>query len=165
MIRSIKNTFAPANKTPPEVLSLIPDYWGDCDKDKALIKSTHVCRRWREIFVSRPSLWTRLDCKNVEKTKVYIERSKYSLLEIHIDGHGITDFCENAFFLAVPHIGRLKTLSASSWRPQIKPAFLPVLVKHLSCPVPLLKTLKVDLTHNPQHTSRHALQQRPFIVA
>jgi len=148
VIRSIKNTFAIANKVPPEVLSLIPDHWEDGDKDNALIVSTHVCRRWREIFILRPSLWTRMDCRNVEKTKVYIERSKNSSLEIYLDGREIATFCKDAFLLTVPHIGGLKTLSASS----LQPSLLPVLAEHFSRPVPLLKTLKINLTHDPQLT-------------
>ena len=73
-------------------------------------------------------------------------------MEIDIDGRGVTGFCREAFLLAVPHIGRLKTLSASSWRHQIPSALLPVLVEHFSCPVPFLKTLKIDLTRSPPST-------------
>ena len=149
MIRSIKNTLALVNRTPPEVISLIPDYLEGGERDKTLIKVTHVCQRWRRIFVSRPSLWTRLDCKHVEKTKVYIERSQISPLEIHLDGSGIPHFLEKALRLAVSHIGRLDTLSVSSWRPLVTPALLPALVKHFSRPVPLLKRLKIDLTRDP----------------
>ncbi|KAF9780875.1 hypothetical protein BJ322DRAFT_981571, partial [Thelephora terrestris] len=79
-IRSMKNTFAPINKVPPDVLTLIPDYLEDGERDRHLIKLTHVSRGWREIFTSCPSLWTRLDCTNVDKTHVYIERSSSSPL-------------------------------------------------------------------------------------
>ena len=113
-----------------------------------MIRSTHVCRRWREILVSRPSLWTHLDCKNIEKTKIYIERSKNSLLEIHLGGRGMTRSWEPALLLAVRHIGRLKTLSASSWQPPVTPALLQVLVERFSRPIPILRTLKIDLTHD-----------------
>ena len=148
MIQSIKNSFAPANKTSPEVPPVIPDYWEDSDKDKALIRSTHVCRRWREILVSRPSLWTHLDCKNLEKTKIYIERSKNFLLEIHLGGRGMTRSWEQALLLVVRHIGGLKTLSASSWQPPVTPALLQILVERFSRPIPILRTLKIDLTHD-----------------
>ena len=147
LIRSVKNTFALVNRTPPEVLSLIPDYCEDSERDEASIELTHVCRHWREIFVSRPSLWTRLDCKNVEKTKVYIERSRTSPLEILLNGRGAGRFRGEAFFLVVPHIGRSKTLSISNWRPPVSVALLPVFFELLSCPVPLLEKLKIDLIH------------------
>ena len=71
LVRSMKNTFAPINRVPREVFSLIPEY---CKTDEALVALTHVCRGWREQFVSRSSLWTSLDCTNVEKTRVYLKR-------------------------------------------------------------------------------------------
>ena len=136
LVRSMKNTFAPANRIPPEVLSLIPDYVEDKDKDKNLIVLTHVCRSWREIFISRSLLWTWLDFTNVEKTQVYIERSKSTPLEIHLE----PPYGEEAFLLAIPHIRRLKTLSAYGDPDEL----LPVLVEHFSCPLPLLDDLTID---------------------
>ncbi|KAF9643177.1 hypothetical protein BDM02DRAFT_3132611 [Thelephora ganbajun] len=41
-IRSMQNTFAVVNRTPAEVLALIPDYWGGGGRDKPLINLTHV---------------------------------------------------------------------------------------------------------------------------
>ena len=66
LIRSVKNSFAPINRIPPEVLLLIPDYDND-DMDQGLITLTHVCRGWRDMFISRSSLWTQLDCMNFDK--------------------------------------------------------------------------------------------------
>ena len=132
----MKNTFALVNRTAPEVLSLVPNYWEDSYRDETLIKLTHVCRGWREIFISRPSLWTSLDCKNVDKTRVYIERSKSVPLEVCLEWF----YHEEAFLLAVPHVPRLKTLSVSGNPAKI----LPALVEHFSCPVPLLCELKIS---------------------
>ena len=103
MARSIKNTFAPINRVPPDVLSLIPDYFED-EADEEPITLTHVCRHWREIFTSRGSLWTFLDCMDLDKTRVHLERSKASPLEILID----EDFApspDDALLLTVPHLG------------------------------------------------------------
>ena len=80
MVRLMKNAFVPINRIPYEVLSIIPDYWAGEDTenefkyptDKDLITLTHVCHDWRELFISRPSLWTRLDCMSVEKTRVCV---------------------------------------------------------------------------------------------
>ena len=141
----MKNTFALVNRTPPEVLSLIPDYVEDSERNEASITLTHVCRGWRELFISRPSLWARLDCRSIEKTRVYIDRSKNSPLEIHLDGHYIPSYCEEAFLLAVPHASRVKTLSAIGWLPSDSPALLQTLVEQFSRPVPLLEKLKIDV--------------------
>ena len=120
---------------------MIPNYWEDNDRHKCLIRLTHVCRGWREILMSRPLLWARLDCTSVSKTKLYIERSKCCPLEISLRQARNTFYREDAFILTVPHIGRLRTLSVSG-----KPAkVLPVLAKHFSCRVPLLDTLRISL--------------------
>ena len=139
LVRSMRNTFAPINRTPPEVLSLIPDYLKGYDKDKSLIWLTHVCRDFREIFISCPSLWTYLDFTDIEKTRVYIERSKCAPLEIHLK----PPYLEGAFLLAIPHIHRLKTLRVS----RVSTEILPVLVEHFSCPLPLLDELEIDFSY------------------
>ena len=138
LVRSTKNAFAPANRIPPEVLSLIPDYLED-SKDKNLIVLTHVCRSWREAFISRSLLWTYLDFTNVEKTRVYIERSKYAPLEICLG----PPYEEEAFLLAIPHIHRLKIISVHGMPDRL----LPILAEHFSCPLPLLDELEIDFSY------------------
>ena len=53
MTQSIKNALAPISQVPPEVISLISDYY---ETKQELISLTHVRRSWREIFISRASL-------------------------------------------------------------------------------------------------------------
>ena len=101
--RTIKNTFAPINQVPPEVLSLIPDYCGRHE----LVTLTHVCHSWRRVFISRGSLWTYLDCTNLDRTRTYLERSKAFPLEIRVEEHVLQD----AFLLAIQHTRRLKALT------------------------------------------------------
>ena len=139
LVWSLKNTFALANKIPLDVFTMIPDYWDDSDRDQNLITLTHVCRGWREIFTSRPSLWARLDCTNVDKTRVYIERSRSSPLEVHIG-----DSSEAPSHLVVPHIGRLKTLYVRTTSSSVPPA----LVEHFSCHLPLLEKLTIESAYD-----------------
>lgn len=137
MVHSMRNTFAPISRIPPEILSLIPDYWRGCD---TIVTLTRVCRSWRELFILRSSLWTSLDCTNVEKTRVYIERSKSSPLEISLEKHHDGAYCNNALLLAAPHINRLGSLTVHG-----PSDILPDLNKHFNCPTPLLRKLKIDL--------------------
>ena len=141
LIRSRKNTFAFINKIPPDVLTLIPDYWDDSDRDKNLIKLTHVCRGWWEIFTSRPSLWTRLDCTNVKRMRIYIERSRSLPLAVHLGYIVGTTPWEEAFLLITPHLRRLKTLSIFASSTQVAP----LLVKYLSRHLPLLEKLTITV--------------------
>ena len=132
MIRSIKNTFAPINRVPPEVLSLIPDYFST---DNELITLTHVCRSWREIFTSHASLWTFLDCTNFDKTDVYIQRSRGSPLEIYLTG----SYSDDALFLALPLINQLKALTVSGSRNVLS------LTKYFDSHAPLLEKLDIQV--------------------
>ena len=149
LVRSMRDSFAPVNRTPPEVLSLIPNYLEGYGKDKSLIRLTHVCHDFREIFISRPSLWTYMNFTNTEKTRVYIERSKCAPLEIHLE----PPYLEGAFLLAIPHIHRLKILRVSG----VSTGILPVLVKHFSCPLPLLDELEIDFPYDDDPTLPHGL--------
>ena len=131
---------APVSRIPSEILSLIPDFWDKhyYHRDRSLIALTHVCQAWREIFISRSSLWTDLDCMGEDKTHVFLERSK-SLpvnLSLHIkDGlppcHPSTEI--------IPHaIGRAKSLSI-----QTAPEELQGITTHLSRHAPLLEKLSI----------------------
>ena len=139
LVRSIKNSFAPANRIPPEILSDIPDYYDEDDVDQDLITLTHVCRSWRDTFTSRSSLWTRLDFTNLDKTHTYIHRSKSSPLEIYLKKHQNNCYLDDAFFPVIPYIHRIKSLI-------IRARVLPDIIRHFSCHVPLLERLDVNLT-------------------
>ena len=138
LVWSMKNTLAPINKIPPDILSLIPNYWRDAYRDRGLVRLTHVCRSWRGILTSCPLLWTRLDCTSVAKTKTHIERSKASPLEIFL-GWSNVSYQKEALILTATHVGRLRTLSTfgdATW-------VLTVLAEHFSCPVPLLEKINI----------------------
>lgn len=132
MIRSIKNTFAPIDRVPPEVLSLIAGYFST---DNELITLTHVCRSWREIFTSHASLWTFLDCTSFDKTDVYIQRSRGSPLEIYLTG----SYSADALFLALPLINQLKALTVSGSRNVLS------LTKYFDSHAPLLEKLDIQV--------------------
>jgi len=110
LVLSMKNVFAPINKIPPEALSLIPDHWGH-QAEKDLIGLTHVCHSWREIFTSHSSLWTHLDCKNTEKTRVYIERSRSQPLDISLMQSETISYCNYALLMTIPYINRLSSVT------------------------------------------------------
>ena len=135
MTRSVKNTFAPISRVPPEVFSLIPDY---C-KGEELIALTHVCRSWREIFISRASLWTFLNCTSFDKTNTYIQRSKGSPLEISLVAPQYAHHLK-ARNLILPLIHRFKTLKLSGSSRH----FLE-LTQHFCSPAPLLEKLDIQL--------------------
>ena len=144
LVRSLKNLTAPVNRIPPEVLSLIPDYsdYGQAHQD--LIALTHVCRRWRDILISRPSLWTLLEFLDVDRTRTYIERSRTSPLDIFLEQEYGRTYLDDAFSLVIPHVNWVKIL-------QICTDFLPDALQHFRCRTPLLESLHIEIIdpHSP----------------
>ena len=127
------NSFTPINRIPPEVLSLIPDYYREDEVDQGLIALKHVCSSWRETFASRSSLWTRLDFKNVDKTRAYTQGSQSSPLKIYLTSSKVI---EDAFPLISPHIRRLESLTIDAKTP----------LGHFCCHVPLLEKLAINIS-------------------
>ena len=80
LVRSLKNSFVPINRIPLKTRSLIPDHCIEGGVDQGLIALTHVSHGRRDVFTSRPSLWTTLDLRNAEKTRTHLQHSKSSLL-------------------------------------------------------------------------------------
>lgn len=145
LLRSIKNTFAPINRIPQELFSLIPRYWEEDYTDKNLIALTHGCQHWRKVLIAHSSLWTHFECKDIEKTRIYIERSKSSPLEIALYEHGEShNYHEEAFLLVIPHINRIASISISGGQDLFQ-----YLIKHFSCHVLLLRDLDLTLTLKP----------------
>ena len=138
LIRVRKNMLAPISKIPPEILAIIPDFWDTRDRDQDVIALTHVCRVWREVFVSRSSLWTDFDCLDEEKTQVYFERSKSSPVNLSLHLSEGISFC-NSFFQIIPYAtGRLRSLFVEGPLEDVE-----IVISHLSHPAPLLEHLSI----------------------
>lgn len=143
LVRSMKNSFALINRIPPDILSFLPDFYdGDDDeegggegKDKDIIALTHVCCRWRDTFISRPSLWNRLDLGNVDKTRTYLQRSRSFPLKIHL---GWREAIDEAAILIIPHIRRLQSLT-------IRAQYLPSVLGHFRLDTPLLERFSIQI--------------------
>ena len=149
LVRSMKNILAPINRISSEVFSLFPEYLEGYSMEEDLIAMSHVCRSWRKLLIARPSLWVRLDCANTDKTRVYIERSKSSPLELSLYKNGYTNhlnYVVDAILLVVPHISRLEYLSINGSEA------LQILAPHLSCPIPLLRELAITSDSNCRPT-------------
>jgi hypothetical protein len=140
LIRSWRNRLAPVNQLPPEILTLIPDFWNKhyYGKGRDLVALTHVCQAWREVFISRSFLWTGLDYCNKDKNRVYLERS----MPLPVNLWLYTDHLsppDHTFFDTIPHaIGRLGSLIIDA-----TPENLQDITDHLSRPAPLLEKLSV----------------------
>ena len=107
--RTIKNTFLPVNRLPPEILSTVLE---NRTSDLDLVAATHVCRHWRSILISTPSFWTRFrfqPTRDVSRALTYFERSKSAPIDIEMNVHSQLDL-EFSKHLA-PHIARTRSLT------------------------------------------------------
>jgi hypothetical protein len=132
---------APVNRVPPEILALVPDFWDKHynHRDRDLIALTHVCQAWREAFTSRSSLWTDLDCRGEDKTRVYLERSKYLPINLSLYTEDRLPAYHPFFKIIRGVIGRLGSLSIEVLRTK----HLQRITDHLSLPAPLLEKLSI----------------------
>jgi len=93
--------------------------------------------------VSCPSLWINLDCVDLDKTRVYLERSKSSPIDLSL--HSDRKYLSNHFFKFLPRIaGRLKSLDIKGG-----PRHLRVISTYLHCPAPLLEELRIHGDNDP----------------
>jgi len=115
------------------------DYADVPDEDEDLIAVTHVCRIWREFFISRSSFWTNFDCDNADRTRVYLERSKTSPINLWLNRES-TPPVSDPLFQIIPHsVGRLKSLSITG-----RSGILHDIIAHLPPHAPLLEKLEID---------------------
>ena len=105
-----------------------------------MITLTHVCRTWRDIFTSCPALWTDIDCTNIDKTLVYLDRSRSSPLNLQLEKYQ-TLSPYDPFLQVIPHvIPRLKSVTIYG-----VPENLQEIIAQLSPPAPLLEALTIDI--------------------
>ena len=129
---------APIDRIPPEILALIPDFWETDERDQDVITLTHVCRAWRDIFISRSSLWADIRCDDREKSLVYFERSRSSPISLSLY-RDRPILPHDPFFEIIPHaIDRLVSLFI-----QGAPENLQDITGHFCHPAPLLKELTI----------------------
>ena len=137
----MKNRLAPVNRIPLDVLSLVLDYLDVGAGGSHLIALTHVCRAWREIFISQSSLWTYFECINANKTRIYLERSKSSPINMCLYRKNALP-ASDPLFQIIPHsVGRLKSLSITT-----RPGILHRIIAHLPPHAPLLERLDISNT-------------------
>ena len=140
LLGSWRNRLAPINRIPPEVLTLVPDFWERHHKDQATIAVTHVCRAWRQVFTSLPHLWTDFDCEDTDKTLVYLERSESSPIDLRLKRvESLSP--HDPFLQVVPRAAtRLRSLDILG-----TPENLQDITAQLSHPTPLFTSLAIGV--------------------
>ncbi|TFK64148.1 hypothetical protein BDN72DRAFT_846858 [Pluteus cervinus] len=147
-IRSLstdRNTLAPVNSLPPEVLgrafilvrdsSLENTRAGSSKKYLNWLQVTQVSQRWRDVAIGYPDLWTKLPLHNEQCLKLFLNRSRNSPLSIVIP-LSKTNISSFHFILQSSSPVRSLSLGTSSqdWNQTIS---------HLRFPAPELKEFRL----------------------
>ena len=144
-IRFALNGFSPINqRLPPEALALVPSF---LVRDRDRITATHVCRHWRDTFLSTPALWDVVTASdNPDKTITYLERSGDVPLDVSIAHYGIHSTGWDASFQALnQHSHRFRALKFYKYR-RSKVDVLAIMDK----PFPLLTELEFTIVNVEQ---------------
>ena len=138
-IRSRRNEIATINRIPPEILALLPDFWERDERDQDVIALTHVCRTWRELFISYSTFWTHFNCEDLDKTLVYLERSKSSPINLSLYRDDDLASYDSLFRVIPQAVGRLRSLTIHG-----TPWNLRDITNQLSCRAPLLEDMSIQ---------------------
>ena len=111
-----------------------------CTTDQKVIALTYVCRgTWREIFISRSSLWAEFNCLNGDKARTYLERSNSSPINLWIDKKDNLSPHDPLLQIILHATGQLKSPSIEG-----TPGNLQDVTTSLSLSAPLLEDRSID---------------------
>ena len=133
-IREWRNSFAPINRIPTDILSLVPAY---LPSQNDLFRTASVCRHWRGVLLTRAALWSQLFLANgADYTSTLLERAKGSALDIIAHRNVPVGIIS----LISPRAQQIKYLDFSKGRWKDIIAFS----EFNSGRLPLLRTLKIE---------------------
>jgi hypothetical protein len=133
-------------------LSRVLEYRTD---ERDLVAATQVCRRWRSILTSNPSLWNCFlfrSSYDLDRTLTYLERSESAPIDVSIS----TDLARNLDVLEhlTPHIARTRTLII------VAPYDTHATSLRLCNPAPLLQHLDIFVCGGIAHLPDNFLGRR-----
>ena len=136
------------NRLPTDVFALIPrsltrkkGWQFEFPDNKPLIAMTHVCRSWRNVLVSTPSLWTQIDFSmsaESQQAEGFLRRSGDQMLDIYQDLGG-QDHIEPFLSATLHNLFRLEGLTICSSLYHLEP-----LLRNFSASAPELKHLEIQ---------------------
>jgi hypothetical protein len=105
----LRSYLRPINRLPPELLVHIFSFLGG---GAFVVPASHVCRRWRDVALDTPSLWTVIrEEDDIFAAQSFMERSRHGKLDVSV----LIDMREHDDFLifrslVIPHAVRIRRL-------------------------------------------------------
>ncbi|KAF8262410.1 hypothetical protein EI94DRAFT_1743691 [Lactarius quietus] len=126
-LRRRRNALAPISSLPPEVFASIfslvrlPDFFilGEEPDQLACLRLSHVCHQWREIALSQPLLWNRVDFTTVTPAGAAEILARARTVPLHLEAIVSINHWENSRFVAFQkelqtHVPHTRHLSMSA---------------------------------------------------
>jgi len=146
-LRSLESILQPINRLPKDILILVPRFFtnevGEHEMfpmNKPLIMMTHVCRSWRNLLLSTPSLWTQIDFSTYKSKQAegFLGRSRKQFLDIHHFFGSRGDTTEPFLSTTLQNLYRVRRLDIGSTSQRLER----VLVQ-FTAPAPELQHLEI----------------------
>ncbi|KAF5341934.1 hypothetical protein D9611_001279 [Ephemerocybe angulata] len=164
-IKYYQNTLAPINCLPPEIISIIflivaerapnrfPSYRQGPSVDMSWLPcTTQVCRRWREIALSCPALWSHISFATPELTQLMLLRSKntpISVTFVALSWPGGKGYPRHIFDALSWQSHRLKSIELlnrgnATFDYDTETIYLDDVLSNCSGPMPILESLRLS---------------------
>lgn len=144
-LRQLHNTVALPNRLPEEIIlevlkNLVDRRQGDVVH---IVRATHVCKRWRDIALNAPTLWTYFAIDRLDVTTAFLERSRSMPLSVFLTNprHPMHQLSR----LLAPHLPRVRGIRVRCPPDQNIERFF----GRLSSPAPMLQELLLEKRPKP----------------
>jgi hypothetical protein len=115
----LTNRCAPVSALPDEILAII---FGMGRKyDSLNVKASHVIRRWRDVAINTPLLWTRITVslpQSLDQAETYLKRSQNCSLDIELNIYyphqSLPQNKGRCLDCFLPHVGRWRKVEISA---------------------------------------------------
>ena len=134
------NTSNAAAQLPSDILVMIPSFLRRKGRD--MFSISQVCRRWRAILVSSPLLWGQIDCRDLTRTIISLERHRSLPLQLELDDSLSTE----ALNVVLDHESKISSVSARLPADQLR-SF------HRRLAIPSVETLVLFVNDSVAHSA------------
>jgi len=119
--RYLVNSFHCTVRIPPEILTTVCSY---LSIEEDVFSASQVCRYWREVLISSPSLWTRFPCRSISRTITSLERCGSVPIQLEFDPESSIEALRNVLL----HGNEINSLTINhdiDWMPPLHNMFTP----------------------------------------
>lgn len=129
--RYLMNSLRATLRILPEILTMVCSY---LSTEEDVFSASQVCRHWRGVLISSPSLWTRFTCRCLSRTTAGLERRRSMPIQLEFDPESSVEALENVL-LHGSEIISLTINHDTDWMPPLNSLFV--------SPMPSVKQLHI----------------------